>query len=413
MRRLDEAGIPFAVKSVNDTGLALEAAGYARRSGVAHNIILRFTNPGGAANDVPEYDLSAPKAARNHWERVLASVPPEFDEFKDLVWLEPVNELDKNRADWLGSFAHHLGQLALADGYRLAMFGMNAGEPEPEQWELPGMLQYLQDCAAHPDRLSISLHEAKLEDMNAPIESYFPHLIGRFRYLYDVCDRRKFARPTTFISEWAWSYNDMPEPASAMEDVKWVSELVAGYPSLRAVYLWNLAGGPQWANLPNRLQRLIAPITVYTLAARFPDPEPIEVPDEDEDDVVPPVEPGDGEDENGGGQVDEGSRGTPRVQYKRTYVLLHPSMDRTWVEAVAAATWASHHFTIGVSADDAGAGDLDDKMVVVVNPDLWGAGEDGRGIAGFYETYYPGVRYLAVTAGTARELQAALAAIEW
>jgi len=91
-------------------------------------------------------------------------------------------------------------------------------------------------------------------------------------------------------------------------------------------------------------------------------------------------------------------RGAPRVQYARTYVLLPPnsSLD-LWYQAVDEFAGLDH--TIGKSADDAGVGDLDQRVVKAVNPEEWGAGEDGTGLAGFFAKYYPGVDFQTVSLG--------------
>ncbi len=91
--------------------------------------------------------------------------------------------------------------------------------------------------------------------------------------------------------------------------------------------------------------------------------------------------------------------GLPRVQYGRTYVLLPPGADRAWARAVVTATWDTHRFTVGGSADDAGIGDLDFRRVIAVNPTRWGGD-----LRAFFERYYPGVIYVPVEAETPAEL---------
>ncbi len=92
-------------------------------------------------------------------------------------------------------------------------------------------------------------------------------------------------------------------------------------------------------------------------------------------------------------------RGTPRVPYERTYVLLPPQADRAWAEAVVAATWDTRRFTVGGSADDAGIGDLPVRRVMAVNPEGW-PGD----LAAFFTEYYPGVALVPVHAETPGEL---------
>jgi hypothetical protein len=92
-------------------------------------------------------------------------------------------------------------------------------------------------------------------------------------------------------------------------------------------------------------------------------------------------------------------RGTPRVQYKRTYVLLPPDADARWARRVVNLTWDAHHWTIGSSADDAGIGRLDERLVLAVNPEEW-----PTDLRRFFEEHYPGVQYAGVEAPTVAAL---------
>jgi hypothetical protein len=94
-------------------------------------------------------------------------------------------------------------------------------------------------------------------------------------------------------------------------------------------------------------------------------------------------------------------RGKPRIQYERLYVLLPPGANKQWSRAVIDATWDSHRYTVGGSADDAGIGDLDSRIVLAVNPEAWGGPDVLRD---FFAEYYPGVRYRTITAETPEEL---------
>jgi len=96
--------------------------------------------------------------------------------------------------------------------------------------------------------------------------------------------------------------------------------------------------------------------------------------------------------------------GLPREQYARTYVLLPPGAGREWVEAIlSSGAWERYRWTIGGSADDAGIGALDVRTVIAVNPRLW-PGD----LAQFFQTYYPGLRYIPIEAATPQELIAQL-----
>lgn len=70
-------------------------------------------------------------------------------------------------------------------------------------------------------------------------------------------------------------------------------------------------------------------------------------------------------------------RGKPRVQYERTYVLMHASATAQDVKRIVAASWGKGgpRYTVGQSADDAGVGDLDVRRVIVVDASPWGGEE--------------------------------------
>lgn len=105
-------------------------------------------------------------------------------------------------------------------------------------------------------------------------------------------------------------------------------------------------------------------------------------------------------------EEEEKPRGHPRVQYERTYVLLPPSADAAWAQAVVESTWDQHRYTLGGSADDAGVGDLDVRRVLAINPQEW---QGDQSLEAFYAQYYPGVEYSAITAETPEELAQKLA----
>lgn len=93
-------------------------------------------------------------------------------------------------------------------------------------------------------------------------------------------------------------------------------------------------------------------------------------------------------------------RGSPREQYKRTYVLLPPGADSAWALAVVDSTWNKERYTIGSSADDAGIGDLDVRRVIAVNPGKW-----PTDLKAFFDEHYPGVDYQAVEADDPQALR--------
>ncbi len=92
-------------------------------------------------------------------------------------------------------------------------------------------------------------------------------------------------------------------------------------------------------------------------------------------------------------------RGEPRVDYSRLYILLPPPCGVEWAYAVIDALWDSQRPTIGGSADDAGIGNLTDRRVLAVNPDLWNGD-----LAAFFAEHYPDVIVQEVYADTPNHL---------
>jgi hypothetical protein len=260
MQALDAARVPIFLKSADNAAPLYAAQQLMQASGVPHILVFRRTGP---AYDVPDYALPPQTAAREHWQRHKDAWPPELD--PSLVWIETVNEPDKNRAEWLGLFAQETARLALADGYKWAAFGWSSGEPEPYHWESPAMLDFLGMVGRNPSRLAISFHEYSFTIERIGVG--YPYLIGRFQALFQVCDRHGIPRPPVFISEWGWEYNHVPEPEIAMSHIEWAAWLYAAYPQVRGVAIWYLGG--YFGEIHNETQRLIAPVTDYSLSHYF------------------------------------------------------------------------------------------------------------------------------------------------
>jgi hypothetical protein len=252
---LASVGVPGVVKSVDDYGVCAQAL----RESADHVTIFRM--PGGEL-ELPNYDLPPAQAAEEHWVRIRAALPPEFDQ---RTWLEVINEPDKGRADWLGRFATRIAELALRDGYRFAAFGWSSGEPEPEHWQTPGMLAFLRLASQHPDRIAVALHEYSYDVNN--IANQYPSLVGRFQTLFRICDAQGIPRPTVLITEWGWEHTRVPSVEQAMEDIAWASELYAAYPEVRGAAIWYLGGG--YEGIADKAQGLILPLRYYVWGEYF------------------------------------------------------------------------------------------------------------------------------------------------
>jgi hypothetical protein len=270
MRALDAAGIPFFLKSVDNAQPIFVAQELMRLSGVPHVLVYRKSIQGGSDYNwnVPNYSLPANQAAEIHWQMHRNAFPPELD--PSLVWLETINEVDKNESEWLGQFALKTAELALNDGFRWAAFGWASGEPEPDNWQTPSMLAFLRLAGVNPERLAIALHEySYLQD---DIGHEYPYKVGRFQSLFQIADQAGIPRPTVLITEWGWTYETVPAPEQALADIAWAAKLYAAYPQVKGAAIWFLGGG--FADIAKSTQRLIAPVTRYSLQTYFTAPLP-------------------------------------------------------------------------------------------------------------------------------------------
>ncbi len=267
MRALDAAGVPFFIKTADNAEPVYIAQELMKQSGVPHTLVYRKAS-GDDDYDVPFYDLPPEEAARIHWEKHIAAFPPELD--PSLVWLETINEVDKGRSEWLAEFALATAQMALRDGYNWAAFGWSSGEPQPADWQSPAMLEFLRLAGENPDRIAIALHEYSYELDD--IGHQYPFKIGRFLELFRICDQYGIPRPTVLITEWGWTYESVPEPEQALRDIAWAARLYAPYPEVKGAAIWFLGDG--YSEIEHETQRLIQPVTAYSLQHYFVMPQP-------------------------------------------------------------------------------------------------------------------------------------------
>lgn len=267
---LNQAGIPFMAKGADS--LPFDAQQIAQNSTVPHIIVFRRSigKYGFGVYDVPDYTLSPIAAAFKHWQLHKDEFPQDLD--RHITWVETINEVDKNRSEWLAEFSIQTAHLAMNDGYKYAAFGWSTGEPELIHWEGSKMLDFLRLCGQNPDKIAISLHEYSLDTNNIwnGTDSNGKHwLIGRFEHLYDICDRHLIPRPTILITEWGWELNNVPSYERAMQDYLSVGELYAKYPQVKGAATWYLGG--EFDNIKDKTILLVEPLKQLTKVTRFPD----------------------------------------------------------------------------------------------------------------------------------------------
>lgn len=260
MEALDAAGVPFFLKSADNAEPLFQAQTLMQQSGISHTLVYRKSGPG---FDTPDYSRPPKEAAQIHWERHKSAFPPELD--PALVWIETINEVDKGRAEWLGEFAVETARLALADGFRWAAFGWATGEPEPEDWELAPMRDFLRLAGQHPDRLAVAVHEYSLSTQN--IADIYPWKLGRFQHLFQICDAYRIPRPTVLITEWGWQADAVPDVEQALADIHWANWLYSAYPQVKGAAIWYLGTG--YGGIADQAQQLIEPVQEYNLSHYF------------------------------------------------------------------------------------------------------------------------------------------------
>jgi uncharacterized repeat protein (TIGR01451 family) len=263
LQHLDAAGVPFFLKTAINAEPVFIAQELMKVSGVPHTLVYRRSDAYmGEGYDTPIYDLDPDVAAQLHWDRHIQVFPPELD--PSLVWLETINEVDKDQSEWLAQFAIKTAELALNEGRRWAAFGWSSGEPELEHWTGPHMLQFLLLAGRHPDRLAIALHEYSYEASD--IGNCYPHLVGRVQDLFQVCDAHNIPRPTVLITEWGWGMasQDIPPVNVGLEHLAWASWFYAAYPEVLGAAIWYL--GPGWGDVADQVQHYILPWRDYALS---------------------------------------------------------------------------------------------------------------------------------------------------
>jgi hypothetical protein len=257
---LDEHCVPFFLKSVDNAQHLFFAQQLKQQSGLPHILVWRRT---GLQFEVPNYDLPPAQAAQEHWQLHKNAFPPELD--PSLIWIETVNEVDKERAEWLAEFSIEMAHLTMADGFNWAAFSWSSGTPEPEAWEGPKMLEFLALIGQHPNRLAIALHEYSFEIES--ISAGYPFLVGRFHHLFRAADNHHLPRPTILITEWGWTPKNVPPVAQAMEDIRWAAWLYAAYPQIKGAAIWYL--GCCFGDIDDQTQQLIAPVADYSISNYF------------------------------------------------------------------------------------------------------------------------------------------------
>ena len=239
-RALDAAGIPVSHISVDDYGPSYDLEQLAKESGVKHRNLFRVSvSIPGFNGDVPIYDLDPDEAGEIYWETLYMHFPPEFlaGDARKRVKIAIFNEVDKNRAGWLGQCALYIAKRANAEGISVVSFNWSTGEPEYDDWTEPGMAEYLRYCAKNPEMAAIAIHENSLSQN---LKDGWGYLVGRFEFLFDACYQLGISKPKVFVTEFGWEYQDVPSPDNAVEQMWDAAILYGRHPELCGAMIWYL-----------------------------------------------------------------------------------------------------------------------------------------------------------------------------
>jgi hypothetical protein len=264
IEKLNAAGIPVMMKGASDAGLCYEAQESGKKHGIENILVWRATS---AREDRADYWLSPVDAANKKWGEIKNLWPPELD--KNLVWWEVINEPRKKDApdevnptwnnmhttSWLGLFMVEMAKLMNASGYKVCGPSFSSGEPEPVDWQLPGMESWLRYCADNPTKAAVSHHEYCYQGL-VPFSENYPWHFGRFQSIIAAADILGVPRNfDIFITEVGWQYNWTPTFDEAKPTLEEYMKLGAKFPQLKGVSLWTLQDG--WGNISDKLVQWI------------------------------------------------------------------------------------------------------------------------------------------------------------
>jgi hypothetical protein len=268
-----QAGLPISIMAADMSPWdAIQAA--VKYPNPKHFIGWRTTNYPVPGNN---YTVEPVAAARAAWDLYMSKLPPELLDHKDKFWIVVWNEVRGKNTDEFVYGNMHIGEynalagmeilrLSKQNGFRTLLYGYAPGNPEPDTWEQPAMVELLRYMAQNKEDTGIALHEYSLADN---MVNQYPHHIGRFEVMLQVCDRYKIGWPSFAITEFGWRQEWTPGPSAAIGDLN-IPEVMANYMRYHeflGATIWYL--GPGYEGVANLAQKLIAPVGQYVLNTEY------------------------------------------------------------------------------------------------------------------------------------------------
>ena len=269
-RTIASAGVDLVALAVDTYGPLHETLAIADQYGVGATIVWRpnaVGNQYGFNFDVPgnNYSMPVTEAAHKHYEMMNLVTPPEMDTVR--AWRLYFNEPDKNQLPYIAKVSKLIAEKHIADGTRAVFMGLNAGEPEPAQWDDPAVIDFLRYVTQHPQQLAISLHEYSF---STNIQSEYPWLVGRFQKLQEACVRNgiDWNRLTIIVGEFGHGRDQgtFPGVNQAMNDIGWAAQLYGVHNNIRLVAFWLVSNNQEWGNLGQQTVPMIPQIAQAIVA---------------------------------------------------------------------------------------------------------------------------------------------------
>jgi len=233
--------------------------------------------------DAPMYGANIPAEAARYVQKINENWPPELD--KDIFYVEMINELNKERSNWIGHFLCELADQMMEQGYKFCGPGWSTGEPEPEHNRTPGMLAWFRKIEEHPDKLAHAVHEYALNNEQGEqiMKDTIPYLMGRCSDVNAACFENGITPPPIFITEFGWNYRDAPTwhtgTPQIMDMMYWYLENV---PNVKMFSLWALDKDPMWTDLGKTINGYMTNLSNNVIKRDWPQPaipEPPDLPD--------------------------------------------------------------------------------------------------------------------------------------
>jgi murein DD-endopeptidase MepM/ murein hydrolase activator NlpD len=239
--------------SVDNAGMANEAHSIADAYKADRFVAFRISNNRGDFNfDVPGRNYSQPVnvAANEYIEKLLQYLPPEHDE---RTWIIVWNEIDKNRLEYSSEVAYLIATDDRVGHLKFLFFGLNAGEPEPNQLDKPKFKALMELLQENPDTLGLAVHEYTF-DWVKPMSTFTPYLIGRLGEIV-----KRYSGVTIAVTEFGWGRdgNSVPTVHQMKLDLAWAIPYYKQWPEVRCLALWYDSSQPEWNNIGAALQPIV------------------------------------------------------------------------------------------------------------------------------------------------------------